>query len=395
MLKLMPILREGARWGRESPLRAALAALLWAPALFSIAQGFVYAAHYSTDFQWSPAALLHEGVNPYAVALSGNPGGRILMSQFPPYLHELYIVMLPLAFLPYLAAKWVWAMINLGFAVASLVILSRRCGLSHFQGAIFAALFFFATPYRNAVGNGQTSLLCLFAFLLAWSYQVRGPLRAGASLSLLLTKYSFAPPIALWFLLRGKATMLLTSAALLTAGWLAFSALCHESPLTILAQPLAVANLYSESGGGGDVMTLIQAFGLDQPVIGPLRLGGVAGLLAAVLGVAALRARGLAPTSPQALAALSLVAMISIRHLAYDFVFLAPVGALAFVLPRLSQAGVAAALAYIGFGLKLLTGMGVSGKWVDLASCLALALMLVIVLSASPRKPAGEGAWPA
>ena len=87
--------------------------------------------------------------------------------------------------------------------------------------------------------------------------------------------------------------------------------------------------------------------------------------------------------------------MISIRHLAYDFVFLAPVGALAFVLPRLSQAGVAAALAYIGFGLKLLTGMGVSGKWVDLASCFALALMLAVVLSASPRKPAGEGAWPA
>ena len=159
-----------ARVAQSSTARGRLR-VLWGLALISIVQGFRNAVRVSTDFQWSPTVLLSAGVNPYQVALAGNPEGKILLSQFPPYLHLLYILMLPLAYLSYTPAKFTWAILNFGFACASLVMLTRLFRLSAFQGALLAALFFLSTPYRNTVGNGQTSLLCLLTFLIAWVYQ--------------------------------------------------------------------------------------------------------------------------------------------------------------------------------------------------------------------------------
>jgi len=390
-------LKIAAAWARAHRLRFALLAALWALALLSIVQGFRNALQYSTDFQWSPARLLSEGVNPYEVTLSGHVDGRILLSQYPPYQHLLYIVMLPLASLPYGLAKGVWAALNLGFATASLVLLTRRFRLSAVEGALLAALFFLSTPYRNGLGNGQTSLLCLTAFLLAWDRQTRNPARAGVSLSLLLTKYSFAPPICLWFLLRGRLAMLLSSLALLTAGWLLFAGICRENPLEILAQPLKVAALHSESEGGGDIMTLAQSFGLDTDILGPLRLSALLGLAAACAGVALLWRRAGGLSEAECLAALCLVSLMSIRHLAYDFVFLAPVAACAFSLPRRAQTCVIVALLYLGFGLKLLVSLDIAGKWAELASFLALALMLFLIVfparrSSSAPAPLARGA---
>ena len=43
--------------------------------------------------------LLSEGHDPYAWYLAGNPGERIMMSQEPNYLHLLYVLLLPFAYL--------------------------------------------------------------------------------------------------------------------------------------------------------------------------------------------------------------------------------------------------------------------------------------------------------
>ena len=384
---LLPRLRQWTLGSRYPRLRAAICVLVGALALISIIQGFRNAVRFSTDFQFSPTVLLAAGVNPYKVALAGNLDGKILLSQFPPYLHLLYIVMLPLAYLSYTPAKFTWAILNFGFACASLVILTRLFRLSAAQGALLAAVFFLSTPYRNTVGNGQTSLLCLLTFLIAWVHQSRSEAGAGISLSLMSTKYSFVPPVFLWFLVKGKLATLLISVVCLTAGWLLFSWICHENPLATLAQPVKVAGLYSESEGGGDIMTLLQSFDLDRPIFGWLRLSAIVGIATTCLGIALLRLKAARLTEPECLAALCLVSLLAIRHLAYDFVFAAPVAALAFRLPRLSQVCVMASLAYLWFGLKLLTSMDITGKWVELLSFLTLCFMLVIVLSAQRRTP--------
>jgi Glycosyltransferase family 87 len=401
MQRLTLGLRDWALWAGDNRLRAVALALLWALALISVVQGFHNAVLVSTDFQWSPVVLLSEGVNPYQVALFGNLDGKILLSQYPPYLHLLYIVMLPLAYLPYGLAKFTWATINLGMASACLVILARMFRLSMLQGALLAALFFLSTPYRNGVGNGQTSILCLLAFLLAWLFQNRSAPKAGASLSLLLTKYSFAPPILLWFLLRGRLKMLFVSLVLLIAGWLAFSWICHENPITNLVQPVKVANFYSEIEGGGDVMTLVRSFGLDRVLAPGLKLSALAALVTSILWVLALRWRAARLTDMGCMTALCLISLLSIRHLAYDFVFLAPAAALAFSLPRLSKGCFIVSLAYLGLGLKLLHGLDITGRWVELLSFVTLNLMLLIILCSRDRAVnsfAGsrrEDEWPA
>ena len=379
----MPLskLQHCTLWARDNKLRALGLALLGALAIASIGQGFRYAVVYSTDFQWSPTLLLTVGVNPYEVALSGNVDGKILMSQFPPYLHLLYIVFLPLAYLPYTVAKLAWAIVNFGFAWGSIVVLKRLFGLSVVQALGLAALFFVSTPYRNAIGNGQTSLLCLFALLIAWIYQNRSQAGAGVGLSLLLTKYSFAPPVLLWFFLRGRVKMLIAALICLTAGWLLFSWICQENPLMILGQPLQVASMYSEAEGGGDIMTLIQSFGWERPIAGVLRLSSFVGILTACLWIAVLRLEAPRLSEAEALAGLCLVSLLAIRHLAYDFVFVAPAAALAFTLTRFWQFAAFALLGYLWFGVKLLNSFSINGKWVELASFLTLNCLVVIVLS--------------
>jgi hypothetical protein len=385
--------RQCTLWTRENKYRALGLALLWALAFASILQGFVYAVRYSTDFQWSPTRLLIDGVNPYAVALSGNLDGKILMSQFPPYQHLLYIVFLPLALLPYTAAKWVWALINFGFACGAIAILRRMFRLSLVQALTLAGLFFIATPYRNAVGNGQTSLLCLVTLLIAWTSLRTSEAGAGVSLSLLLTKYSFAPPVLLWFLLTRKWRMLIASLICLMSGWLLFSRICHENPLTTLGQPLQVAAMYSEAEGGGDIMTLIQSFGWDRSITSALKLSSLAGLLTTCLWIGVLKLSAPRLTETEILTCLCLVSLLAIRHLAYDFVFVSPVAALALVLPRPAQLAAFALISYLWFGVKILDSFAINGKWVELASFLALNGLVVIVLV--HRRGARGARWPA
>ncbi|THD45493.1 MAG: DUF2029 domain-containing protein [Bradyrhizobium sp.] len=391
-------MRPSAEWIREHRLASAALAVAILLAFASIIEGVHNALQFSTDFQWSPVSLLVHGENPYQVALSGNVDGKILLSQYPPYLHLLYIVMAPFAFLPYGAAKLVWALINIALGAGSLALLARIFRLAPLQILILAAAFFISTPFRNGLGNGQTSLLCLFAALAWWDWQDRRKIAAAGALSLLLVKYSFAPPIVFWLLATARLRLLAASLLCLAAGWLGFSWICHENPLDTLGQPMKVAALYAESLGGGDIMTLLKSSGLDRPVAGFVHLSWIVGILTSCLWVGALRWRAARLSQAALLAALCLIAMVSIRHLAYDYVFLAPAAALAFSLPRRWGAAMALLVAYFWFGLKLLDLMGVNDGRMEAISFVALNAMLLIALLA-PAAPSIDRAkgepWPA
>ena len=78
---------------------------LWigtALAFLSVADGIRNSILHSLDFQWSPARLLANHVDPWATYLAGDPSHRILLNQVPNDLHELYVAMLPFG---YLAAR--------------------------------------------------------------------------------------------------------------------------------------------------------------------------------------------------------------------------------------------------------------------------------------------------
>ena len=187
-------------------------------------------------------------------------------------------------------------------------------------------------------------------------------------------------------LVRAKLSDADRSLFVLTAGWLVFSWICHENPLATLGQPFKVANLYSESRGRRRRHDLGPVVRAGRPLVaGPSTQRTRRRLRRRCLWVRGAEAQGGASDRARVSRRLCLVSLLSIRHLAYDFVFLAPVAALAFSLPRLSKGCFMVALAYLWFGLKLLDGLDVTGKWVELVSFLTLNLMLLIVLSPGSR----------
>ena len=94
-------------------------------AALSVIDAMRNAMLWSLDFQWSPLRLLTRHIDPWGVYLAGDPGHKILLNQVPNYLHELYVLLLPLGYLPYTAAKIIWAVINVALVLASCACVAR------------------------------------------------------------------------------------------------------------------------------------------------------------------------------------------------------------------------------------------------------------------------------
>lgn len=333
--------------------RVAKAALLAALALLaavSCARGFYNALSHSQDFAWSPARVLLEGDNPYEEYLGGDAQGRLLLSQSPNYAHGLYVLMLPLAALPFGVAKIVWALFNIAAGVLAPVILSRAFRLPVFQTGVVVTVFLMSTPFRNALGNGQQTLLVLLALIAPFALDFRGKSIVQGFGYL---KYSFAPPFFFHALAAGGVARAALTLIPGCAGFLVFYALCGGGDLVRVALGPLLVNQTAMGLGSGDLLTLItMASGGSSalPVLA-LKYGLV---LAVCAGVAFAVAR--AHASPtHALAILSLCALVSFPHHNYDWVFLLPVLCLG-VAQRSTRLGKAllGLVAFNWFALKLL-----------------------------------------
>lgn len=315
----------------------------------SLAKGFQNAMINSQDFQWSPARLLLEGINPYQVSLEGNMNGLLLLTQEPNYLHLLYILFLPLGFLDWNTVKPVWALANvlLGFFSAYLI---ARSGTRLSWDAFLAILllFFCSTPLRNTISNGQHALLILMFSYLAWSR--RASLISAPLFSISYVKYSFAPPVVFWLLLEKRFRVVAASFIVLGLAWMLFSVLVGGDPLRIIFQPLQV----SAKGvgiGTADIMSISKAFDLDQYLV--RGIGYASGLLLAALLALYLFfcCRHLA--DDDVFVALGLISLLSFFHLAYDFVFLLPLACRALSLELWRRLVVLSGIGYFWFLLRI------------------------------------------
>jgi hypothetical protein len=212
---------------RQAAIGAALTAV-FALAAKGLCEGLYYASQYSQDFQWSPTVLLAQGADPYAIYLAGDRDGRILMSQRPNYPHLLYVLLLPFAALPWQTAQIVWGLVSAAIGIVAAAMIARAAGLRGVIAASAVATFVAASPFAHALGAGQQSLLALLALTYAWL--ARGRASGGVALAVGVTKYSLAPPVALWLLLERRAVALAVAAATGGAGLLVFAALCGANP---------------------------------------------------------------------------------------------------------------------------------------------------------------------
>ena len=243
--------------------RLAWLAILAILAGLSLAQGFQNAHARSQDFQWSGVRMLFARIDPWAEYLRGDPLHLIHLSQIPNYLPVLYVLLVPIGFLPMKAGAMVWAVANVLFAILSAWFAGRFFGFGRALTFALACLLLTATPTRATLGNGQQGLLVLFlwcASLLAVRLSDSRAALAGIS----YFKFNFAPATAIYLLLRGGLRAILFSALPSAAATLLIWLwLTHGTNLralvSVITGPLAVSKTgYFPSGGDPNLMDVLQ-----------------------------------------------------------------------------------------------------------------------------------------
>ncbi len=320
------------------------------PAAVSLYAGIRNSLSRSQDLQWSGAHLALQHIDPYSQFLRHDPERRILLSQVPNYLHELYILLLPLGALSFSQAKPIWALLNCLFAVLIAFVLQRIYDLPRSQALLLLLLLFSSTPFRIALGNGQQSLLELLFFCLIF-YFTR-PTGQGIALGLSYSKYSFSPVVFLYLFFRRQFRVLAISLALPLLGLLAMGLLVHGSLLTLSTEPFAVSRADAISGLG-NLMTIIQiacrnalSLALTQKIM------AAAALLASVIFTFALSRQQICPRRDAA--ALAVATLMFFPHRTYDYVFLAIPLAAALAAPvRWAKTCIMATVVLLWFGIKL------------------------------------------
>jgi hypothetical protein len=334
-----------ARLRRNATFRQMLQAtglvLLCLFAAMAVAKGVYYALQYSQDFQWSPAVLFAKGDDPFAWYLAGNADGRIIMSQEPNYLHLLYEMLVPFALMSWLAAKAAWALCNLAMAVACAYILSRDAGLRSAAQAAVIAVFLTASPFVHTLGNGQQSLLCLFALTLAWRGQARGT--GGIGLAVGAVKYSIALPIGLWLLLQRRFSALGVASLVSLLALALFVCVTRAHLREALIEPLHVGASATHVGLA-DAMSFVRSLDLDPSLANTTAY--LAGLGAAGFGMATLWRARQRLDEADLFALLCVISLFAFFHNLYDYVLLLPLFCRAFcwsIWPR------AIAFGYVGY----------------------------------------------
>ena len=276
---------------RSRPVALVLLGLLLVLAVLSTAQASKNALERSQDFQWSGVRLLLAHIDPWADYLQNDYLHRsIHLSQNPNYLPILYLLLVPLGFLPLVPAEMTWFALNVAFAIASGVLAARFYGLGWRSVSAVVCLLLIATPTRMTFGNGQQGLFVL----LLWSVSLLAPRLTdwrSAVAGVSYFKFNFAPPLFLYLLFRGgiRAVLLsaVPSAIATTLIWLWLTRGRDPSELLrLVAEPFAVSRTgYFPNGGDPNLMDVIQAkvlhINLQNPVV-PL------GVTAITLGAALL-----------------------------------------------------------------------------------------------------------
>ena len=310
-------------------------------AAVAVGKGFYYALQYSQDFQWSPTVLFVRGEDPFGWYLAGNADDRIIMSQEPNYLHLLYEMLAPFALMSWTAAKAAWALCNIAMGVTCAYLLSRDAGLRTAPQVAAIAVFLIASPFAHTLGNGQQSLLSLFALTLAWRWQARGA--GGIGLAIAATKYSIAIPVGLWLLLQRRVysigvASLVSLYAVCIFVWITGTGLGEA-----LFEPLRVSAVATHVGLA-DAMSFVRSLDID-PLLAN-RAAYFAGLGAAGFGVATLWRVRERLAEADIFALLCVVSLFAFFHNLYDYVLLLPLFCRALCWPFWLRT---IALGYVGF----------------------------------------------
>jgi hypothetical protein len=313
--------------------------LLGLAAAISLVQGIRNALGPNADFQWTDVVLLTHHENPFEVYLSGDPKHQLMQGQIPNYLHEMYVVEMPLAWVSFPTAERIWIAVNLLLLAASIAMLVRIYGLTRNQTLLFIALVLCSTGFRNTLGLGQQSFFAVFCFVI--SLGAISPLGRSLGLGGLYAKYSFAPAVVGYRLARREFRIVLLSLLIPAAGYaILLACVGGQHPLQLLIEPVLVSR-HGVGDGKADLMTLIEQSSSGRAAT--LLAYGL-GLSLALFYGAFVHRCGLSLQA--AMAGLAAATLVCVKHVEYDLLVL--ILPLAFFLTRRGWRS-AVALAILGY----------------------------------------------
>ncbi len=303
----------------QRALHIAGLALLALGGAVSLGTGFHHALLYgSHDLQWTGGRLLSLHMDPWQERLTNYPHQ---VSHFSPpnYLHLLYLLFLPFASLSFGTAEVLWCFTSIGFSLAAVYLLTRLFHLSRIQGVLVLFLLWMSSPFRVVLEVGQMSLFELF--FLCLTFTAGSATLAGTAFGISLVKYSFSPVAAVLFLLRRRYILLFVAAGVCLVALLG----CHllvPTPLFQLAREPFQVSRFAVSPGLADIMTLSE-YGLRSG-LGPARAKSVSYGLALVASASyAILLSRFQLSKAVELTLVSLASLLFLKHLVYDYVFLA------------------------------------------------------------------------
>lgn len=271
-------------------IKTAVYIILILLAVVSVIQGAKNALYYSQDFQYDAALALRCGINPYEVSLSetgimsqgpvaefyrvfeeaGAPQ-KMEANQFP----SLLMLLFPMTFLPYRAARVLWLILNLLFT-AGICLLLRKTFLKDMQKDVFnmmMLLMLAGTPFRNQLGVGQHTLFSFFFFLLAVYLSEREKkVSSGLALAVSYFKYTLTAPLAVYFLYKRRFKEFIISLiphVILTA---VGAAMLGKGFIDMIREPLKVSSLLAGEGSI-DIGALSEGASISPVFTGIIMLG--------------------------------------------------------------------------------------------------------------------------
>ncbi len=302
-------------------------------AALSVFQGSRNALHYSQDFQYDAALSLRSGINPYTESLeptgilekgstaefyrvfreAGTPQ-KMEANQFP----SLLMLLIPVTFLPYPAARILWLILNL-FFTGLIILLLRRTFFRETDRDIFNLLMLLmiaGTPWRNQIGVGQHSLFSFCFFLLAeWLAERDRKILSGLALSVSYFKYTLTAPLAVYFLYKKRYREFFISLIPHVIGTCIGARMLKASFIDMIREPLKVASALT---GEGSIDIGALTGGASWSI-------GLTAVIMLILVAAAFRLPK--DKDKQFFSILILMSLVMTYHRIYDFFMLIPAAA--------------------------------------------------------------------
>jgi Glycosyltransferase family 87 len=270
------------------------------------------------DLQWAGAYLVRAGIDPWQASLLGR-GREIAHFSQPHYLHELYILLLPISLLSFQHAIELWCVLNILLSIACIYFLKKLFSLSRTSSIAILLLLWISTPYRATLQAGQISALEL-CLLCAVFYFQNSTLR-GLALGFGFSNYSFAPVVVsfLWF--KHNIRTLVIAAIVPVLGLFAVWGMIGGSFAYLATEPFAVSQI-DISPGMADLTTAIEATAARcLPTFSAAKTlaYGVGLLLSGIYGFYLSRRR---LTDGALLTLIAVAALFTVKHFMNNYIFL-------------------------------------------------------------------------